>query len=310
MSQQDKGRERTMPDFSHSFYGFRHTVDSALETLAALDVPAERISLRAAGAGMDAGCVMDQSPLAGTLLFEDTLVTLSVAGLGFFHNLPVGMQDSGGELEPGTREAFEPLDDPLAKAHHWVHEGARLFDISPANPAACARWIEVFGLNPNLWPDDQLYPLALLLPSLQAVAGTEPGIRLALDLVLHLPLREIKIFPAYRFVEPGDLSLLGSAFNRLGLDCVVGNCMEDTGRSELVLGPVSLDTFYRFQEPAGMGLLTEVLRLVTPCYSRYSVFWVVADPEKGPRLGIKQENAVLGINSYLSPKKELAGKLM
>jgi predicted component of type VI protein secretion system len=160
-------------------------------------------------------------------------------------------------------------------------------------------------LNPELWPDEQLYPLALLLPSLQALAGTERGMRLALELLLLLPLQRIKRYPAYRLMAQDDLSLLGSRFNRLGIDCVVGNCVEDVSRSELILGPVSLNTYYRFQDPSGTHLLNQVLRLVMPCYSDYSIHWVVADPDRGPRLGIKEENAVLGINSYLSPQKEL-----
>lgn len=302
MAQDNLRRERIMPDFSHSFQGFRHTVDSALEVLSSLGIPAERISLRLAGGGMPSRLVAEQSPAAGTALFEDTVITLSIAGLGFFHNLPVGMQDSGGEQEPGTREVFEAVDDPLAKACHWVYEGARLFDISPGNPEACARWIEVFGLDPNQWPDEQLYPLALLLPSLQAVAGTERGMRLALDLLLHLPLQGIRRYPAYRNVAHDELSLLGSSFNRLAVDCVVGNCVEDLCRSELVLGPVDLDVYYRFQEPEGKSLLQQVLFLSAPSYAGYSIFWVVADPDKGPRLGIREENSVLGINSYLSPQ--------
>src|SRR5215469_3024267 len=160
-------RECVMPDFSHSFYGFRHTVDSALEILSSLGLPPERISLRLAAPGLPSRWIRDQSPAPGAMVFPDTLVTLSIAGTGFFHHLPVGMRESGGEQEPGTGEVFEPLDDPLLKARHWVYEGATLFDISPDNPEACARWIEVFGLNPNQWPEEQLYPLALLLPSLQ-----------------------------------------------------------------------------------------------------------------------------------------------
>jgi len=139
------------------------------------------------------------------------------------------------------------------------------------------------------------------LPSLQALAGTERGMRLALELLLHLPLRSIKRHPAYRVLAQGDLSLLASSLNRLGIDCVVGDCVEDVSRSQLVLGPVSLNTYYTFQEPSGKDLLNQVLRLVTPCYSQYSIDWVVADPDRGPRLGIKEENSVLGINSYLSP---------
>ncbi len=292
-----------MPDFSHSFYGFRHTVDSALEVLSTLEVPAERITLRLAGRGMPSRWVAEQAPPPGELLHEDTLITLSVAGLGFCHHLPVAMQDSGGEQEPGTKEVFELLDDPLQKVSHWVHEGARLFDIAPDNPEACARWIAVFGLNPDMWSPEQLYPLALLLPSLQRLAGTERGIRLALDLLLHLPVQEIRRHPAYRSMAEGELSLLGSDLNRISVDYVLGNCLEDFSRSELVLGPVSLDAYYRFQEPEGKELLKQSLRLVIPCHARYSTFWVVADPSKAPRLGIKEENSMLGINSYLGPQQ-------
>ena len=142
----------------------------------------------------------------------------------------------------------------------------------------------------------------------KALAGTERGIRLALELLLHVPLEGIKRYPAYRLLAQGDLSLLGSSFNRVGIDCVVGDCVEDVSRSQLVLGPVSLDLYYKFQEPSGKNLLNQVLRLVAPCYSQYSIHWVVADPDRGPRLGIQQENSVLGINSYLSPQKHLAGE--
>jgi hypothetical protein len=302
MNEGNLSTQRVMPDFSHSFYGFRHTVDSALEILSTLEVPAERISLHLAGPGMPSRWVADQSPPPGAPLLEDSMITLSVAGLGFCHQLPVAMQDSGGEQEPGTKEVFELLDDPLQKVSHWVYEGARLFDIAPDNPEACARWLAVFGLNADSWPTEQLYPLALLLPSLQALAGKERGIRLALDLLLHLPVGKIRRYPSYRYMAQNELSLLGSDFNRVSVDYVLGNCLEDFSRSELVLGPVSLDAYYRFQEPAGKELLRQALRLVIPCHARYSIFWLVADPNKAPRLGVREENSVLGINSYLSPR--------
>lgn len=296
-------RGYTMPDFSHSFHGFRHTVDSALKVLETLGTPAERISLRLAGRGLPSGWVADQSPPPGVPLIKDTQITLWIAGLGFCHHLPVAMQDTGGEQEPGTAEVLELLDDPLQKARHWVCEGARLFDVAPDNPDACARWIGVFGVNADLWPTEQLYPLALLLPSLQALAGTKRGIRLVLDLLLGLPLREIKKRPAYRFMAENELSLLGSEFNRVSVDHVLGDCLEDFSRTELVIGPVSLETYYRFQQPEGTQLLRQLMRLVMPCDSRYSIFWVVADPAKSPRLGVSEENSVLGINTYLGPQQ-------
>jgi hypothetical protein len=296
-------RSCIMPDLSHSFYGFRHTVDSALEVLAVLDIPEARVNVRVVGGEMSSRWVEDQFPPPGAILLEDTLVTLSVAGLGFCHHLPVAMQDSGGEQEPGTKEVFELLDDPLRKAHHWVCEGSTLFNIAPDQPEACARWVAVFGLEPDLWPAQQLYSLALLLPSLQALAGTERGIRLSLELLLHLPVQKIRRHPDFRFMKPDQLSRLGSDFNRVSIDYVLGHCLEDLSCSELVLGPVSLDRYYQFHEPEGKELLRQVLRLVVPFHMRYSTFWVVADPNKSPRLGIREENSVLGINSYLSPQR-------
>jgi predicted component of type VI protein secretion system len=151
-----------------------------------------------------------------------------------------------------------------------------------------------------------LYPLALLLPSLQALAGTERGIRLALNLLLGLAVQEIRKRPAYRFIGQDELSLLGSEFNRVSVDYVLGDCLEDLSRSELVIGPISLDSYYRFQQPEGKELLKQAMRLLIPCESRYSAFWVVADPANSPRLGIREENSVLGINSYLGPPQLLA----
>ena len=302
---EERRRERIMPDFSHSFSAFRHTVDSALEVLATLGTPAERISLHLAGPGLPSRWVADQSPPPGAPLLEDTQVTLWVAGLGFCHHLPVAMQDSGGQQEPGTEEVLDLLDDPLQKAYHWVYEGARLFDIAANNPEACARLINVFGLNADLWPNQQLYPLALLLPSLQALAGTERGIRLGLNLLLGLPVQEIRKRPAYRFIGQDEVSLLGSEFIRVSVDYVLGDGLEDLSRSELVIGPISLDSYYRFQQPEGKELFKQAMRLLIPCESRYSTFWVVADPAKSPRLGIREENSVLGINSYLGPPQLL-----
>src|SRR5258708_5808477 len=133
MSEENLRTQRIMPDFSHSFYGFRHTVDSALEVLSTLEVPAERITLRLAVRGMPSRLVAEQAPPPGELLHEDSLITLSVAGLGFCRLLPVAMQDSGGEQAPGTKEVFELLNAPVLKVTHWVHEGARLFDIATDN---------------------------------------------------------------------------------------------------------------------------------------------------------------------------------
>jgi len=288
-----------MPCLESGFFGFHHTVDSALQVLAALDVSAERISLRMAGRGYPARWVVAQDPPPGTELSPGVRITLSVAGLGYFHALPVAMWDSGGEHELGTQEIVGIVDDPLQKAGHWVREGARLFDLQPDNFEACSRWISLFGLNPDDWPPETWYDLSILLPSMQQLAATERGIRLVFQLLLQLPVQEVRYFPAFRSLPDRDCSLLGARLNRLGVDCIVGNELEDLAGLWLRVGPISLASYYDYQRPEKKRLVTSVLDLCVSCQRQCWVSWLVADREQAPRLGFEVENARLGINSHL-----------
>jgi predicted component of type VI protein secretion system len=213
------------------------------------------------------------------------------------------MWHKGDEEGLGTTEIFELLDDPLQKALYWIREGARLFDISADNPDACARWISLFGLNPEQWPASHLYSVASLLPSLARLAGTANGVRLALDVILQLPLSGMRPLQAYRYLEEEDLSLLGTRANRLSLDYILSDRFEDAGSFELIIGPVDLESYYKFGEPEGNVLLQQTLRLVMPSYSRWSVAWVVLDPTQYPRLGVARQNSLLGLNTYLGPQE-------
>src|SRR4051794_23941146 len=93
-----------MPEMAAPQYGFRHNVNSALETLEKLGVSARRVTIRMAGLGWPAGWIVEQSPPAGAPLLADTPVELSVSGLGLFHCLPVGMWDRAGDGNIGTQE--------------------------------------------------------------------------------------------------------------------------------------------------------------------------------------------------------------
>jgi len=296
-----------MPDFSRSSYGFHHTVDSALEVLYMLGVPSPRVTLRMAGPGVPSRFVVEQSPAAGAPISGDTQITLSISGLGFCQNLPVAMWDSGGDQEPRTKEVFELLDDPLQKASHWIRDGARLLGISPENTAACALWVSLFGLEPEDWHGAGLYPLALLLPSMQELAGTERGIRLVLDLLLRLPLREIRFHRNFHPMDEGEPTRLATKSSRLGIDCVLGKSLEGERGAELVVGPVGLRTYYEFRQTGMRELLNRTLRLVLPCYGHYSLFWVVDGEDRAPRLVTENMGLRLGINSYLRRKVSLAG---
>lgn len=288
-----------MPELCRSFRGFHHTVDSALEVLWGLNVSPHRITLRMDGRGYPTHWVVAQKPAPGTELGEGDRIELVIAGLGYFHSLPVAFWDTGGEARMGTREIVSPIDDPYQKAAHWLREGARLFDISEKNPDACARWISLFGLNPEHWPKEKWFPLALLLPGLQALSGKEYGIRFALHSMLGLPLEAMRRSARRRYLDEDDLSLVGQRYSRLGVDAVVGDAVEDLAQITLVLGPVSLETYFRFQDPEQRYLLDAVLYLIAPLHQRYTLAWSVEDRGKAPRLGIEMRNSRLGLNSHL-----------
>jgi hypothetical protein len=295
-----------MPCFESGFFGFHHTVNSALQVLAELGVSSSRITLRMAGRGYPSRWVVSQDPPPGAELGPGVPVRLAIAGLGYFHALPVGMWDKGGEQMLGTQEIVEVLDDPLQKAAHWMREGARLFELQPENFEACSRWISLFGLKADAWPQETWYNLSLLLPSMQQLAATEPGIRLVFQLLLQLPVKELRNFPAFRPFPEEDYSLLGDRFCRLGVDYILGDQVEELAGTWLVVGPVSLTDHYHYQSRDGKRLVTSVLDLCMSCQRKYWISWLVEDPERAPRLGLEVENARLGINSHLG-RPELVG---
>ena len=288
-----------MPDLASSFHGFHHTVDSALEVLSNMGISAGRITLEMDGPGYPSRWVVAQSPPAGAPLGPGDAIRLRIAGLGYFHHLPVAFWDTGGEAEIGTREIVSVVDDPFQKAAHWLREGARLFDISERNLDACARWISLFGLDPEVWPQELWFRLSLLLPSLQSLAGKEHGIRFALQLLLGLPLEKIRRRPRVRYLAEEDLRLLGEAHSRLGVDFALGDHVEDLAQLVLVIGPVPLETYYRFQQEDQRYLLHATLYLVTTCHQNWSVEWRVADRRRAPRLGVEALNSRLGLNTHL-----------
>jgi hypothetical protein len=288
-----------MPCFESGFYGFHHTVDSALKILSELGISASRVTIQMDGRGLPDRWVVSQTPPPGTLLDGSVNIKLSVAGLGYFHALPVGMWDKGGDEEPGTKEVLELLDDPLQKAAHWVREGARLFDLQPENFLACSRWISLFGLTPEDWPPEIWYDLSLLLPTLQELAATEQGIRLIFKHLLHLPIKEVRSFPYFRSLPAEDCSSLADKSCRLGVDFVLGNRVEDLAGVLLVVGPVSLSSYYEYQQEEKKRLFSAVLDLSMSCRRKVRVSWLVADPNGAPRLGFEEENGRLGVNSHL-----------
>ncbi|HEX3437331.1 MAG TPA: type VI secretion system baseplate subunit TssG [Pseudacidobacterium sp.] len=287
-----------MPDFISGGHAFRHDLHSALACLARLQVPVSRIHIQPIGwHSVPTGTIVGQAPAAGQPLEGD--IHLQIAGAAFHHSLPVAMWDSGGEAEPGTREMLEALDDPLEKLGHWMYEGASLLRLSPDNLAACARWINLFGLAPEDWPRSLWYKLALLLLDLPAVAGSEEAVRIAFERVLNLQVRATAFRRSLAVLKHPTKTRLGTRASRLALDFIVGDAFHDMAHLRAEIGPVSLATYEKFVNGDGAKLLERVLSLVLPVHMDYELRWIVLDPEQAPRLGFAEHNCRLNINSYL-----------
>lgn len=295
---------RTMPAFAAGTHAFQHSVDSALVSLAALGIAPHRIQLRRAGRqGAATGSIVGQRPAAGQPLTPGTLVELDVAGLGFSHALPVGMWDSGGEAEAGTREILEAFDDPLEKLKHWFHEGAPLFRIAPDDPAANARWLALFGVDATEWPRPMWFRLASLIARMGQLSCSQSGCAFVLHVLLDLPVQSFRNRPTETELPPEARSKLGGRSSRLGVDTLLGSSVEELATLVMELGPVPLEIYERFAESEeGAGLLRRVLHLLMPCSTLYEVTWSVQDRNQAPRLGIAGQNARLGINTHMGGK--------
>ena len=292
---------RLMPAFVGGTAAHLHSVDSALVSLTAIDVPQSRIQLRRAGRnGLAPGTVVGQTPAAGTPLTGNSRIELEIAGLGFTHALPVGMWDSGGEAAAGTREIFEGFDDPLEKLKHWFHEGAPLFRIAPDDLPACERWLELFGVRAADWPRALWFRLASLIARMAQLSCSQSGCAFTLEVLLGLPVRSFSYMPSEAAIPASSLSGLGTRFSGLGVDLLLGDRIEDFAILKVELGPVPLPTYERFCETdEGAALLRRTLALVMPRSTRYEIAWSVVDETRLPRLGVAEENARLGINTHL-----------
>jgi Type VI secretion, TssG len=289
-----------MPDVSWPQYGFYHTVDSALASLARTGIAPERITIRRAGRGWQKDRVVQQSPSAGSPLMDDVAVELTVEGDGLFSRLPTGIRDLGPdpEREPGIHELATLVDDPIDKVANYVRQGGLYFDVRPDNALGCARWIRLFGIDPANWPKESWYPLAVLLPRLQDLAGRERGLRLALKIFLDLDVAALNWRARRTRMSPDALSRFGEHASRLGIDLIVGDGMADEAALDLTLGPVLLPIYLQHQTQEGTQRIRQVLHLLLPSHVVYAIRWLVGDTDRAPRLGIGEENALLGINTH------------
>jgi hypothetical protein len=289
-----------MPNFTRPRHGFYHTVDSALASLSQLGVTPDRVTVSKKGLGWKRGRVVEQElePEGGAPTPESA-VELKVEGEGLFDYLPTGMREASREGEFGTEQLASLFDDAVEKAAFYVRQGGLYFDLRPENKVGYERWIRLFGLDPEEWPGEVRYRLAVLLPALHRVAGRREGVELALEVLLGLKVisfgRSRRLTP---FVQD-ERSLFGGRASRLGTELVIGEGLEDEATVNITLGPVSLDAYNEHTSAGGQHLIAKALRLALPYHLNYTLGWVVGDTSRAPRLGEQPENSVLGVNTHL-----------
>jgi hypothetical protein len=288
-----------MPDVTQPRHGYHHTIDSALLTLLRMGVGTDRITIRKAGRGWGRSRVIGQRPDAGAPLGREAVVELTVEGDGMFLHLPVGMREASRDGEIGTSELVSIFDDAVEKAAVHMRLGGLFFDVRPENPGGCARWIRLFGIEPEDWPKEKWYKLAILLPRLRYLTGRESGLRLSMRLLLDLEIASISWRPRRTLMDASDRSLLGSRDSRLGVDLIVGDGIDDEALLEITLRAETLEKFRLHQADEGQKRINQVMRLVAPYHWVYRFKWLIGDIDRAPRLGVEIENAVLGVNSHL-----------
>jgi predicted component of type VI protein secretion system len=212
------------------------------------------------------------------------------------------MWDSGGEAEPGTRELLDGIDNPLVKLQHWAHEGATLFRISESDRLACERWMALFGVNSNEWPRELWFRLSSLLAQIPTVACSEEGFRLFLGVLFQIPVESIRYKRSFAVLPQATTSQLGVRSNRLGVDTILGDAIEDLAHLCITLGPVPLATYEAFVEGDKGRLLRSAFDYLMPAFQDYEIAWTVGDARRCPRLGIPEHNSRLGVNTHMGAK--------
>jgi hypothetical protein len=288
-----------MPDVIRLRHGFHHTVDSALLTLFRVGIGTDRVTIRKSGRGWARSRVIEQQPAAGTPLTQEMVIELTVEGDSMFYHLPVGMHESSNDGEIGTREFVSIFDDAVEKASVYMRLGGLFFNVRPSNPVGCARWIKLFGIDPEDWPKERWYKLAILMPCLRYLTGRESGLRLSMRMLLDLEIASIAWRPRRTLMDASDRSLLGARASRLGMDLIVGDGIDDEALMEITLRAETLEKFRHHQTGDGQKRIDQVMHLVAPYHWVYRFKWLIGDVNRAPRLGIEIDNAVLGLNSHL-----------
>ena len=161
------------------------------------------------------------------------------------------------------------------------------------------------------WPEDRWFALALLLPQVYRLAGTEGGVRLALKTIMNLDVIRFSAKPDFVFQRsrkatalPQEPDVVQWGFDTLGLTTTLGPKIEVTRTLVVEVGPLELSTWEALQDPTEITLLRNTLDLIMPIERGYRVRAVVGDPADCPTFGDDRDdapsmNCSLGIDTHI-----------
>lgn len=284
-----------MPDFCRPRRGTRASVDTAVASLLHLGVGADRIVAESAGPGWPAGVIARQEPAPGTALTGKTRVVLAVGGAGALDTLAFPLRDKhDDELRVAALLAL--ADNPILKLRIFLRQAGGFLAPRAEDPVSALRWMELFYLSSDPWPRDLWPAVARVLPSLHRVAGRADAVPLALAVVFGLPATGVRAVES--LLESAGSTRLGGEQARLGVDAVLGGGAMLGMSAEVLIGPVTLETYLEHEPRRAQR--DALYRLVLPAHlARVAERWAVGDTHAPSRLGEGDEPAVLGINSRL-----------
>ena len=298
-----------MPDLVSRTRGTSHSIDSALLSLRRLGMEMDRIVLEADGRGGEDGRISTQSPGPGEPLPTNGLVHLVVEGWGGVESLPYPLRDED-PVEFRADRLFAVFDNPTLKLRHHVRMGSGFLDLHPHNLPAQRRWLEeVFQVDPEPWPREMWFGLVRLLAALPSVAGRGEAVGLAYQLLFGLTPCTVELREKVLRFDPGQRTRLGELNSTLGVNAVLGSGLGGLPTAVVRVGPVSLETYLRHQEPELQALRRKARRLALPAHmwSDATEDWTVGSPDEAAPLGNSTSPLRLGLNTWLAPSAHSNG---
>jgi hypothetical protein len=296
-----------MPDFCNRRFPFRFT--TALNLLMKMGVDIDRVNLLAVGEFENyCGEIREQSPAPGTVLDENTQISLKVGfpspvdymPYQFFYGLEGG-RDRSGEWEDRARELFAPYDAAVIRHHAIAKFEILKFNHSFLDLEHILNFLRLFDYAFES-EDEQLEELLAwmaLLPNFHFWAGNPTFVERALERIFGYKFAIVENVKSEYEIPPSLRYQLGSPACRLGRETIIGKSfLESDSCYTLVVSGIPGEKVKDFLP--GMKLrkkLEKMLEVCMPNNLDYKLEFRVE--EKKLFLGKEKGRGYLGYSTYV-----------